>query len=158
VATALKLSKKHDADVYVNGHPELVSKTGAHGLHLPWGWSVPKSREIVGMGVPIGVSTHSLEEAVKAYMEGADYITLSPIYNSISKQGYRQALGLHELKKVAEAIKIPVIALGGISPGRAWPCLSHGARGVAAMGGVILSTDPYRVVKMLVEETGRPRP
>jgi thiamine-phosphate pyrophosphorylase len=158
VATALKLSSKYGAYVYVNGHPELVPKMGAHGLHLPWGWSIPRSRQAVGTGIPIGVSTHSLEEAVKAYMEGADYITLSPIYDSISKQGYRPALGLHELKRVAETVKIPVIALGGIRPGRAQPCLSHGARGVAVMGGVILSTDPYHVMKMLVEETSIPRP
>jgi thiamine-phosphate pyrophosphorylase len=156
-AMALKLSKKYDAYVYVNSHPEIVSKMEAHGLHLPWGWSVSKSREIVGVDVPIGVSTHSLEEAVKAYLDGADYITLSPIYESISKPGYRQGLGLHELRKVAETIHIPVIALGGIDPGRAWSCLSHGARGVAVMGAVIQSNDPYRVVKTLVEETSRMR-
>jgi thiamine-phosphate pyrophosphorylase len=156
-AMALKLSKKYDAYVYVNSHPEIASKMEAHGLHLPWGWSVSKSREIVGVDVPIGVSTHSLEEAVKAYLDGADYITLSPIYESISKPGYRQGLGLHELRKVAETIHIPVIALGGIDPGRAWSCLSHGARGVAVMGAVIQSNDPYRVVKTLVEETSRMR-
>jgi thiamine-phosphate pyrophosphorylase len=156
-AMALRLSKKYDAYVYVNSHPEVVSKMEAHGLHLPWGWSVSKSREIVGVDVPIGVSTHLLEEAVKAYLDGADYITLSPIYESISKPGYRQGLGLHELRKVAETIHIPVIALGGIDPGRAWSCLSHGARGVAVMGAVIQSNDPYRVVKTLVEETSRMR-
>jgi thiamine-phosphate pyrophosphorylase len=156
-AMALKLSKKYDAYVYVNSHPEIVSKMEAHGLHLPWGWSVSKSREIVGVDVPIGVSTHSLEEAVKAYLDGADYITLSPIYESISKPGYRQGLGLHELKKVVEKVSIPVIALGGVCPGRARPCICHGARGVAVMGAVIQSTDPYRVVKTLVEETSRAR-
>ena len=158
VSAALKISRAHDGWVYVNGHPEIVSRMGAHGLHLPWGWSVSRSKEIVGGDVPIGVSAHSMEEAVQAYRAGADYITLSPIYKSISKEGYGRVLGLDELGKVVKRVGIPVLALGGISPGRAQPCLEQGARGVAVMGAVILSADPYKVVKMLVEEVSRPTP
>lgn len=156
VSTALKISRAHDGRVYVNGHPEIVSRMGAHGLHLPSGWSVPRAREMVRVNLPIGVSTHSMEEAVQAYHAGADYITLSPIYKSISKEGYDRVLGLNELGKVVKRIGIPVIALGGISPGRAHPCLEAGARGVAVMGAVIQSADPYNVVRMLVEEVSRP--
>ena len=157
VSMALRASGKYGAWVYVSGYPQLVSMLGAHGLHLPWGWRVAESRRIVGGDVVIGMSTHSLEEAEQAYHEGADYITLSPIYRSISKRDYDKILGLHELRKVALRIPIPVIALGGISPGRALPCLVHGAGGVAVMGAVIQSADPYHVVKMLVDEVSGPK-
>ncbi|QDG52034.1 thiamine phosphate synthase [Persicimonas caeni] len=107
----------------------------------------PKERRaIIGgsassAGHIIGVSTHSLAEAKAAEQSGADFVTLSPIFETASKPGYGPALGLDELARVCKAIDIPVYALAGITPERVEACLDAGAYGVAVMGGVMRAED-----------------
>ncbi|MER3469224.1 MAG: thiamine phosphate synthase, partial [Thermoflexus sp.] len=72
-----------------------------------------EARRRLGPGRWIGVSVHSLAEAQRAAEAGADYITLSPIFPSISKPDYGPPLGLEVLRQVATAVPLPVIALGG---------------------------------------------
>ena len=100
----------------------------------------------------IGVSAHDLDEARRAAEQGADYITLSPIFPSASKPGYGPALGLDGLRRVAARLAIPTVALGGIDADNAAACLEAGAKGVAVMGAVMAAADPERVVAGLVEK------
>ncbi|MEM4353774.1 MAG: thiamine phosphate synthase [Candidatus Caldarchaeum sp.] len=148
----LQLSEPWRAKVYVSGHPEVAAVTGAHGVHLPWGGDPNYCRRALGEHVAVGMSTHSLEEALQAERSGADYITLSPIFPSISKPGYSKSLGLEGLMQVVQSVRIPVVALGGVTTGRARQCLSSGARGVAVSGSVIYSETPYHVMAKLVKE------
>lgn len=109
------------------------------GVHLA-------SRE-TGLAARVGVSCHDDAELARAAAIGADYATLSPIFDSRSKPGYGPALGTEALA----AAPLPVYALGGIEPGRAAACVEAGASGVAVMGAVM--RDPS-VVRRLLDELG----
>jgi len=84
----------------------------------------------------VGVSTHSLEGAHLAETQGADYITFSPIYETPSKASYGPPQGLDSLRQVTQAVRLPVLALGGITLHRVPECLEHGAFGVALISDI----------------------
>ncbi len=120
----------------VGGEAEEAIAMGASALHLPAGGDPQKARAILGAGALIGVSAHSIEEVAIAASLGADYVTLSPVYESASKPGYGPPLGVCALS-AARQLAVPVVALGGVGPDRVGECLSAGASGVAVMGAVM---------------------
>jgi len=81
----------------------------------------------------VGVSCHSLGSALAAARAGADYVYFSPIFYTPSKANYGPPQGLEALSRVARALTIPVVAIGGITAENAVDCLRAGASGVAAI-------------------------
>ncbi len=147
VRAIVERARRAGAFVVVNTHASVAAACEADGVHLPQGFPIAEARRIVGPGRWVGVSTHNLEEALRAAEEGADYITLSPIFPSISKPGYGPALGLEALREVAQAVPIPVVALGGITPENARACREAGAAGIAVLGSVMTAEDPEALVR-----------
>ena len=142
------LAHQHDATLLINTHADIALQAGADGVHRPTdGPTVDELRRQLGPEAIIGVSTHSLAQAHAAAEQGADYITLSPIFESASKPGYGPALGLDELARVCGAVDVPVYALAGVTPERAAACVEAGAYGVAVMGGVMRATEVEEVVE-----------
>jgi thiamine-phosphate pyrophosphorylase len=88
----------------------------------------------------VGVSTHSLEGACLAEKQEADFITFSPIYETPSKANYGPPQGLDLLQQVTQAVRLPVLALGGITLHRVPECLEQGAFGVAVISDIWDST------------------
>lgn len=134
--------------VMVNGNLEVAAACGARGVHLPER-SMPASmvrtaravRDRLPAGALIARSTHSMEAAREAEAEGADFITFGPVYDTPSKAAYGPAQGLRALSDAVRAVKIPVFALGGVTPGRTGQCLEAGAFGVAAISAVLSRPD-----------------
>jgi thiamine-phosphate pyrophosphorylase len=81
----------------------------------------------------LGVSCHSLAEALAAQAAGADYILLGPIFETPSKLPYGPPLGISKLREVTSQVSIPVFALGGISADRVGLCRRNGAAGIAGI-------------------------
>lgn len=132
------LCHAYSAQLFINSRIAIAMEIGADGLHLPGdSASVEKVVEKTNDGFIIGSSVHTLTEAKQREAEGADFITYSPIYPTLSKPGYGPAVGLEELQKVTGTINIPVFALGGITSERVSECLDAGAYGVAVMSGVM---------------------
>lgn len=142
------------ARVLINGDVDAALAVDAHGVHLPQSepvnHSVAAARyKMTGIRM-IGVSAHSPAEARAAEEAGADYITLSPIFETASKPGYGPALGTEALRAIAVAVSIPVLALGGVSPANAGACMAAGAAGIAVMGSVMGAQSPEAVVRDLL--------
>jgi thiamine-phosphate pyrophosphorylase len=94
---------------------------------------------------------HNLDDLVAAAGAQVGFATLSPIYPTRSKPGYGPPLGLAALARMAQVVRLPVYALGGVdSPQRVRDCLDEGASGVAVMGAVMRAEDPARFVKELM--------
>ena len=85
----------------------------------------------------IGVSAHSREEARKAEEDGADFITIGPVFYTASKAGYGRPLGVEIIKSVKEAVKIPVFAIGGIKLDTISEVVAAGADGIAVISAII---------------------
>jgi thiamine-phosphate pyrophosphorylase len=122
------------ARVVVNDRVDVALAAGADGAHLA-AHSMPVQvvRRFVPRAFVIGVSCHSLGEALEAESGGADYLVLGPVFETPSKLGHGPPLGLEKLRNVTSRIRIPVLALGGITVDRIRPCLDAGASGIAGI-------------------------
>ena len=128
----------YEANLFINTHTCIARDVGAAGVHLPANAEpVGSVKAETGDHFYIGCSVHSLDAAKKREVEGADFLTYSPIYPTASKPGYGPAVGTARLAEVVEGVKLPVFALGGITPARVPECLTAGAFGVAVMSGVM---------------------
>jgi thiamine-phosphate pyrophosphorylase len=123
----------------INDRLDVALAAGAAGVHLG-GESLP-AREVVRWcrsgNAPadfrIGVSCHSLEEIREAESTGAHYAFFGPVYDTPSKRPFGPAQGIARLAEVCRAVRIPVIAIGGVNAGNAAECLGAGAAGIAAI-------------------------
>jgi thiamine-phosphate pyrophosphorylase len=127
------------ARVIVNDRLDVALAAGAAGVHLG-GESVP-AREVVPWcregnaptGFLIGVSCHSLEEAREAEDSGASYVFFGPVFETPSKKKFGPPQGIARLGEACRAVRLPVIAIGGLNEGNVAECLRAGAAGIAAI-------------------------
>ena len=125
--------------VIVNDRLDIALAAGATGVHLG-GESLP-ARDVVrwcrGGNAPadflIGVSSHSLEQAREAESAGANYVFFGPVFDTPSKRAFGPPQGISKLAEACRAVRIPVIAIGGINATNAVECLRAGAAGIAAI-------------------------
>ncbi len=136
------LTSEFGAMLFINDRLDIALSVGADGVHLG-GRSIPVSavRAVVKDALSIGASAHSLKEAKRAEEEGADFITLGPVYETPSKQKYGLPVGLETLRAVKKAVGIPVFAIGGIKTGNIEGTLRAGADGIAVVSGILSAPD-----------------
>ena len=131
---AAALPNPRGTKLFVNGRADVAVAAGLDGVHLPSDApALADFRLCVGGGLRIGVSCHNVEELRAAERAGADYAFYSPIFASASKPGYGPALGLDALALACASVKIPVLALGGVSVENAHECMAAGAAGLAGI-------------------------
>lgn len=134
VKTAVDAARGTITRLVVNDRLDVALALGAAGVHLGTRSIPPASvRRQVAKDFLVGVSCHSLEEALAAESAQADYIVLGPVFETLSKLAYGPPLGLEKLREVTAGVKIPVLALGGITVERVKPCLEAGATGIAGI-------------------------
>ncbi|MCY3825698.1 MAG: thiamine phosphate synthase [Nitrospinae bacterium] len=141
------LANEHGARLIVNGDPELADALGADGVHLGKGTVSVSAVRAEGYSGLIGYSAHSGEEAARAFAQGADFATLSPVFPTRSKFSSGPVLGLEKFERECEVAGGPVYALGGVGAENASVCLERGARGVALIGAVLAAEDPARAAR-----------
>ena len=134
VERVLTLPNPHGSRILVNSRVDVAMACGAGGVHLPADFpSVDRVRRIAPPDFLIGVSCHTEDELLEAEQGGADFAVLSPVFLSPSKAEPQPPLGLERLTKWAAKVRIPVLALGGVSVRSAPLCLRAGAAGVAGI-------------------------
>jgi len=155
-----KLCRNYKAKLFVNTDTCVANNVGAAGVHLPANAeSVSSVKAQRNDDFSVGCSVHSFAEAEKREAEGADFLTYSPIYPTTSKPGYGPAVGVESLAEVVRRVKLPVFALGGITPARVTECLAAGAFGVAVMSGIMAPKNAGEQAKRFFEsELLRPLP
>ena len=132
----------------INDFPELVPSVGADGAHVGQDdFSVADARWRAGRAlageVPlpiIGKSTHSVEQALAAAVEGADYIGFGPLFPTPTKAG-RPAIGLEEIARVHSLVSVPIFCIGGVKLENLDAVIAAGARRVVIVSGILQAED-----------------
>jgi thiamine-phosphate pyrophosphorylase len=133
----------------LNDRPDLAVLAGADGVHVGQEeLSVKDARSIVGPRRLVGVSTHSIEQARQAVLDGADYLGAGPTFPSGTKQ-FESFPGLDYLREVACEIRLPAFAIGGITAENLPQVLQTGIGRVAVSGAVAAAADPVQAVREL---------
>ncbi len=146
-----EIAARVGAALYVNDRADVALAAGAAGVHLA-GHSLPvaAARAVLKPPFHIGVSCHSVADAIQAEAEGADYVYLGAIFPSPSKPE-AAPLGLDELNRARREIRIPVIAIGGITAENVGAVLSAGADGVAVISAIAGRRSPREAAEDLVD-------
>ena len=133
----------------INDYVDIAKIIGSDGIHIGQGdISIETVRRILGKDKIIGVSCHSLKQAIKAQNQGADYVSIGPIFPTPTKPEYK-AVGLKLIKKIKGKLKIPFFAIGGINKNNINEILAEGAEGVAICRAVCQNKDIKSAVKNL---------
>ncbi len=135
----------------MNDRADLAVLAAADGVHVGQEeLAVRDARTIIGPQALIGVSTHSLEQARQAVLDGADYIGVGPTFASMTKQfDARQLTGLALLEAVAAEIQLPAFAIGGVNVENLRDVLAAGVSRVAVSGAILSAADPYETTRLL---------
>jgi len=147
VTQIVRIARGSPTRVVVNDRLDVALACDAHGVHLR-GDSVPpgRARSIAPPGFLIGRSVHGLDEAA-AVAPHVDYVIAGTVFPTSSKPGRTELLGTAGLAAIAAAVRVPVLAIGGIAVERAVDVSAAGAAGIAA---VSLFTDAERPIKEVI--------
>lgn len=142
---------RHGALLVVNRRIDLAGAVNADGLHTGADGPCPTEiRRRLGPDVLVGYSAHGVSEALEAFAVGADYVFLSPVFETPGKRGVFQPLGMAPLRELTRRAPGPVLALGGVDSSRVGTVLEAGASGVAAIRAVFASGDPAAATRRLL--------
>ena len=145
----VRLCKATGAVLLVNDDPELALACCADGVHLGQkDGSVHDARRLLGADKLIGVSTRSVDQALKAEMAGADYIGVGSIFPTSTKDDAQQ-VGIETLRKVRMAVKIPLVAIGGIDAMNGAEAIAGGADALAVISAVADDHEPALAAREL---------
>ena len=122
----------------------------ADGVHVGQD-DMPASlvRRLLGKKRILGVSAGSTEEARQAVDDGADYIGASPVFSTPTKPDAPPPLGIEGLRRIARAVEIPVVAIGGITAGNAAAMRDAGAAGIAVVSAIVAAEDVEAAARRL---------
>jgi thiamine-phosphate pyrophosphorylase len=137
------LTSRYNVPLIINDRLDIALVVGAEGVHLGQDDLPPaEARRIAGKDFIIGVSSHSLEQAIIAEQDGADYLGCGAMFPTGTKAG-AGVIGPESLAMIAKAVKIPVVGIGGICPANAAEVMAAGAAGIAVISA-LLSQDDVR--------------
>ena len=148
------LCDEYDALLIINDHPDLAALTEAGGLHVGQGdLPVKEARRILAPGQIIGRSNHLLEEALESVAQGADHVALGNVYATSTKVSIRgrAPTGTEVIRKLKQAVGVPVVAIGGINEENLGPVVEAGADAICVASAVGLAPDPEEASRRLVQ-------
>jgi len=145
-----QITRKGDTLFVMNDRPDLAALTHADGVHVGQEeLTVKDARTIVGPAALIGVSTHSVEQARQAVLDGANYIGVGPVFASETKD-FDEYPGVELLRAVAEEVRLPAFAIGGVNRDNLAEVLAAGFRRVAVSSAVTAAADPAAAARQLL--------
>ncbi|MCR6546031.1 thiamine phosphate synthase [Dehalobacterium formicoaceticum] len=136
-----KLCKQYHVPFIVNDNVDIAIQCGADGVHVGQeDMSISDVRARVGDGMIIGVSAHTVDEALEAVKNGADYLGLGAVFSTSTKTDVNQ-MSNATLKAICSAVHVPTVAIGGISGKNILQLSGSGVDGVAVVSAIFAAED-----------------
>lgn len=140
----------------INDRLDVALAAGANGVHLGQkDMAIADARRLAGPGLVIGISAESLADAVQAEAEGADYIGISPVFATTTKKDAAAPLGLDGIRRIRAAVRLPLVAIGGITLENAESVISAGADGLAVVSAIVAAQCPRTAAAALKQRIRR---
>ncbi|MFQ5886856.1 MAG: thiamine phosphate synthase [Anaerolineae bacterium] len=153
-----ELTEEAGIPLIVNDRLDVALAVDADGVHVGQDdMPAALARQLIGPHKILGVSASTVEEALQAEKDGADYVSASPVFTTPTKPDTPPPTGLEGLRAIVEAVNLPVIAIGGINEKNAAEVMEAGAQGVAVISAVVSAPDIAAAARHLREtlETAR---
>ena len=132
-----EITARSSTPLIVNDHAEIASRVPVEGVHVGQDDdSIEVARRKAGRIVLIGKSTHSLDQALAAQHEGADYIGFGPIFDTPTKPDYAP-IGLADIKRVHADVSLPIFCIGGINIGNLQSVIDAGAKRIVMVSALL---------------------
>ncbi|MDR7427070.1 MAG: thiamine phosphate synthase [Armatimonadota bacterium] len=148
----LALVRPAGVPLVINDRVDVVLAADADGVHVgPDDLTVEAARRILGPDRIVGASAGTVEEAVQAEREGADYLGVGSVFETASKADAGPPIGIEGLSRIVQAVRLPVVAIGGITLANAAEAIRAGATGVAVISAVVAAADIAAATRSLVE-------
>lgn len=145
-----KITDAYHAPLVINDRVDIALAVGAAGVHVGQGDLPCKVvREIVGPDMIVGVSAATLEEAVRAEQDGADYLGVGAMYATATKTDTRP-VSMEELLKIRAAVKIPIVVIGGINKQTLGNFKGTGVNGLAVVSAIVAQPNPEAAARELL--------
>jgi thiamine-phosphate pyrophosphorylase len=146
----VRLCREKGVCLLVNDRVDVALAVDADGVHvgqedMPAGLA----RRLIGPDRLLGVSVHDTAEINQAERDGADYVSLSPIFATPTKPDHQEPLGLDGIRRLAAASRLPVVAIGGIHRNNAAQVIRAGAVGICVVSAIIAAADPEEAAREL---------
>ncbi len=141
---ALEFRKRtivHDALLIINDHIDIALATEADGVHLGQDDLPISAAGKIAPDLLLGASSHSLEEALGAEKDGADYVNIGPVFPTKTKKKLTRFLGPEAIAEIGPKLKIPFTIMGGINQNNIKDVLKKGAKRIAMVTGITRAPD-----------------
>ncbi len=154
---AREATRRYGARLVVNDHVDVALLARADGVHLgEKDITVRDARRLAGDRLIIGATSHSMAEALSAAGEGADYVSIGPVFASKIKPGLAPR-GLEFVKEAVRRLRLPFVAIGGIAPENVGRVMRAGARWVAVSSAIIAASNVKTAAELIVSKASYKR-
>lgn len=150
-ALALKeLLQPWRVPLIINDRVDIALAVEADGVHLgQTDMPISHARRLLGPDCLIGISAESVDDAIEAEQQGADYIGISPVFSTPTKTDTAPALGLEGVRRIRELVRIPLVGIGGINQTNARQVIAAGADGVAVVSAIMAPESPQLAAQVI---------
>ena len=152
-----KLCAEHNVLFIVNDYLDIALAAEADGLHLGHDdLPIEAARKLLPLDKILGCSTTTVDQAITAQSEGADYIAVGSIYPTPSKET-AEVVGLDRLRQIRQAVTSPLVAIGGITSDNAAEVIAAGADAVAVISAVLQAEDAEKATRQIIDRLEAPK-
>ena len=146
---ALRVARARGVKLIINDRADIALALGADGVHLGQDDMPPEAaRSLLGDAAIIGFSTHGVEQAAAAARLPVDYVAIGPVFATQSKENPDAVVGLEGVRRARGAVgRLPLVAIGGITPEKAPSVLDAGADSVAVIAALLAPGDPSEITR-----------
>lgn len=146
-----KITDKYKIPFLINDNVDIAVKVNADGVHIGQGdEAINEARKKLNKDKIIGLSAHTVEEAILAEKNGADYIGVGAVFNTSTKSD-AASVDLDTLRDICSSVNIPVVAIGGINEDNIIDLKGSGIDGVAIISAIFAKSDVQKAARLLFD-------